>query len=81
MTPALLIKVVSPALLVLMQEVSSMTGRVLDSWTLQKPAQWQPDAVVRNLFEQYFISNYTETDFLEKTGVPLPCALYNSLAE
>ena len=61
-------EVISPALLLLMQEVSSMTGRVLDSWVLQKPAKWQPDVVVRNLFEQYFISNYTETDFLEKTG-------------
>ena len=45
-----------------------MSGKVLDSWMLEKPLDWQPDYVVRNLFEQYFISNYTETDFLERTG-------------
>ena len=50
------------------QAVSSMSGKVLDTWMLKKPPEWQPDYVVRNLFEQYFISNYTETDFLERTG-------------
>ena len=51
-----------------MQEVSSMTGAVLDSWVLQKPADWEPDFNVRNLFTSYFISNYSTTDFLESTG-------------
>lgn len=66
----LLSMLVYEGVLLMTQEVSSMTGRVLDSWALQKPARWQPDVVVRNLFEQYFISNYTEIDFLEKTGAP-----------
>ncbi len=45
-----------------------MTGKVLDSWTLTKPADWEPDFNVRNLFTSYFISNYSTTDFLESTG-------------
>lgn len=39
------------------QEVSSMTGKFLDSWSLHKPLNWQPDFNVRNLFASYFISN------------------------
>jgi hypothetical protein len=52
-----------------------MTGRVLDAWTLTKPANWQADYYVRSFFEQYFISNYTAGDFLENTGkhFSLPC--------
>ena len=57
------------------QEVGSMTGRVLDSWTLRKPANWAPDYNVRNLFTSYFISNYTTSDFLESTGMSLICHL------
>ncbi len=45
-----------------------MTGKMLDSFSLFRPAEWEPDYVVRNLFEQYFISNYTSFDFLEDTG-------------
>ena len=58
-----------------MQEVSSMTGGVLDSWVLQKPVDWEPDYNVRNLFTSYFISNYTTSDFLESTGMSLICHL------
>ena len=58
-----------------LQEVSSMTGRVLDSWTLRKPADWAPDYNVRNLFTSYFISNFTTSDFLESTGMSLTCDL------
>lgn len=53
---------------VALQEVSSMNGKVLDSWTLTKPMDWEPDFNVRNLFTSYFISNYSTTDFLESTG-------------
>ncbi|CAL8471735.1 g11277 [Coccomyxa elongata] len=52
------------------EEVSSMSGKLLDSFALNKPADWEADYVVRNLFEQYFISNYTSFDFLEDTGIP-----------
>ncbi|KAK9918496.1 hypothetical protein WJX75_004496 [Coccomyxa subellipsoidea] len=52
------------------EEVSSMSGKVLDSFALRKPTDWEADYVVRNLFEQYFISNYTTFDFLEDTGIP-----------
>ncbi|EIE21772.1 Metallo-dependent phosphatase [Coccomyxa subellipsoidea C-169] len=52
------------------EEVSSMTGKLLDSFSLFKPAEWEADYVVRNLFEQYFISNYSSFDFLEDTGIP-----------
>ena len=52
-----------------------MTGRVLDSWTLTKPANWEPDYNVRNLFTSYFISNFTTSDFLESTGMSLTCDL------
>lgn len=45
-----------------------MSGKLLDSFALNKPADWEADYVVRNLFEQYFISNYTSFDFLEDTG-------------
>lgn len=45
-----------------------MSGKLLDSFALKKPADWEADYVVRNLFEQYFISNYTSFDFLEDTG-------------
>ena len=45
-----------------------MTGNVLDVWTLRKPANWEANLVVRNVFEQYFISNYTAGGFLENTG-------------
>ena len=49
-----------------------MTGKVLDSWSLLKPLNWQPDFNVRNLFASYFISNYTTSDFLESTGMSPP---------
>ena len=49
-----------------------MTGKVLDSWILTKPADWEPDFNVRNLFTSYFISNYSTTDFLESTGADSP---------
>ena len=45
-----------------------MNGKVLDSWVLTKPMDWEPDFNVRNLFTSYFISNYSTTDFLESTG-------------
>ena len=48
-----------------------MSGKVLDSFALRKPTDWEADYVVRNLFEQYFISNYTTFDFLEDTGAQL----------
>ena len=49
-----------------------MNGKVLDSWILTKPADWEPDFNVRNLFTSYFISNYSTTDFLESTGTYCP---------
>lgn len=55
-----------------------MNGKVLDTITLLKPADWEADYVVRNLVEQYFISNYTSFDFLEDTGAPA-CKLCSSL--
>ena len=45
-----------------------MNGKILDSFVLQKPADWEPDFNVKNLFTSYFISNYSTTDFLESTG-------------
>ena len=59
-----------------------MNGKVLDSFILQKPAGWEPDFNVRNLFTSYFISNYSTTDFLESTGMQtcslIPCSAAES---
>ena len=51
-----------------MQEVSSIDGRVLDSWALHKPAGWQPNLLARAIAQQLFISNYTNGSWIEDPG-------------
>ena len=51
-----------------MQEVSSISGRVLDSWALRKPRGWQPNLLARAIAQQLFISNYTKTSWIEDPG-------------
>ncbi len=51
-----------------MQEVSSISGRVLDSWALHKPRGWQPNLLARAIAQQLFISNYTKTSWIEDPG-------------
>ena len=53
------------------QEVSSISGRVLDSWTLYKPPDWQPNLLARAIAQQLFISNYTKTSWIEDPGEQL----------
>ena len=69
-----------------MQEVSSLDGRVLDSWALHKPPGWQPNLLARAIAQQLFISNYTNGSWIEDPGVlscravPVRCAHLSTLA-
>jgi hypothetical protein len=53
----------------LVQEVSSLDLRVLDSWALHKPPGWQPNLLARAIAQQLFISNYTNGSWIEDPGV------------
>ena len=43
------------------QEISSITGNLLDEFTLKKPAGWLPDTAARASFASSFVSTYVPT--------------------
>ena len=63
-----------PPRYVWIQEMSSIDGRVLDSWALSKPAGWQPNLLARAIAQQLFISNYTKATWIEDPGEAPICS-------
>ncbi|KAK9824258.1 hypothetical protein WJX72_008984 [[Myrmecia] bisecta] len=51
------------------QEVSSMTGRLLDEFTLRKPVAWRPDQVGRRALRKKFVSKYEPLNDIETKGL------------
>jgi hypothetical protein len=53
-----------------MQEYSSMNGKVLDSYTLHKPAGWNATAAnkARAAASSNFVSNFTDSNVLDTFG-------------
>ena len=51
-----------------MQAVSSDTGKLIDDFTLVKPANWTPNVKARSHIIDYFVSNYTAS-YIEDPGV------------
>ena len=61
------------------QEVSSISGHVLDSWALYKPPDWQPNLLARAIAQQLFISNYTKSSWIEDPGEELSCEHHSAV--
>jgi hypothetical protein len=58
-----------------MQMISSISGAVLDSWVLTKPANFNPDLAGRTAFVQNWTPVYVPSTYLETTGGNCPYPL------